>query len=129
MVFDTNALISAAILPRSISRKAFRHALEHCRLVHSYATASELHQVINRPKFDRYFSAGEREEFLFFVARASELLPVDVVITECPDAADNKFLELAVSAAARIIVSGDPHLRTMHPFRGITIATPGVFKA
>jgi uncharacterized protein len=66
VVFDTNALISAAILPRSISRKAFRHALEHYRLVHSHATASELHEVINRPKFDRYFSAGEREEFLFF---------------------------------------------------------------
>ena len=42
VVFDTNALISAAILPRSISRKAFRHAWPaqpmtagppaHCRL-------------------------------------------------------------------------------------------------
>jgi uncharacterized protein len=52
---------------------------------------------------------------------------VDAVINECPDAADNKFLELAVSCGASVIVSGDPHLRNMHPFRGITIATPAEF--
>ncbi|TAN46596.1 MAG: putative toxin-antitoxin system toxin component, PIN family [Methylococcaceae bacterium] len=127
VVFDTNALISAAILPDSISRKAFRHALRHYRLVHSHATAGELHTVINRPKFDRYFSAGEREEFLFFIARSSELMWVDTVIDECPDAADNKFLELAVASGSSVIVSGDPHLRDMHPFRNITIATPAEF--
>lgn len=127
VVFDTNALISAAILPRSVSRKAFRHTLEHYRLVHSHATAGELHDVIHRRKFDRYFSGSEREEFLLLIARSSELLSVDIVIRDCPDPADNKFLELAVASGAGLIVSGDPHLRHMHPFRGITIATPAEF--
>lgn len=38
IVFDTNALVSAAILPESVSRWALLHAVEHFQLVHSRAT-------------------------------------------------------------------------------------------
>ena len=48
-------------------------------------------------------------------------------VTDCVDATDNKFLELAIDAKARVIVSGDQHLRSMHPFQGISIIPPSEF--
>lgn len=110
IVFDTNALVSAAILPHSISRQAFVSAPRSFRLVHSPATWWELYEVIRRRKFDRYFSVGSREQFLVALARVSEFLDISTVIADCPDPADNKFLELAVGSGASLIVSGDGHL-------------------
>jgi predicted nucleic acid-binding protein len=43
------------------------------------------------------------------------------IITDCRDAADNKFLELAVDGCASAIVSGDADLLILHPFREIPI--------
>jgi len=54
-----------------------------------------------------------------------------VMITErivaCRDPTDDKFLELAVSGNADLILSGDKDLLTLHPFRGIPIVTPAAF--
>jgi uncharacterized protein len=127
VVFDTNVLISAAILKNSTSAKGFRHGLEHFELVHSGATYAELAEVLERPKFAKYLNELEREAFLSLVAQAS--LPIDVhsVITDCVDPKDNKFLELAIDAHATIIVSGDAHLLTMHPYRAVTILSPAAF--
>jgi predicted nucleic acid-binding protein len=48
-------------------------------------------------------------------------------ITDCRDAKDNKFLELAVSGKADCVVSGDSDLLVLNPFRGISILTPREF--
>jgi len=42
-------------------------------------------------------------------------------ITDCRDPEDNKFLELAVSANASCIITGDKDLLILHPFRNIPI--------
>lgn len=127
IVFDTNALVSAAILPKSVSRRALLHAAGNLQLVHSEATWRELSEVIGRKKFDRYLSADARSEFLLLMARISEIVQTSSSITDCPDPKDNKFLELAVDANAAIIVSGDGHLKNMHPFRGIAILAAADF--
>lgn len=124
IVFDTNALISAAILPASVSRQALVRVPMHFQLVHSADTWWELSEVIARRKFDSYLSGDDRSEFLLALARISEFLATSVVVTDCPDPKDNKFLELAVAAGAAMIVSGDGHLRDMHPYRGIAILAP-----
>jgi predicted nucleic acid-binding protein len=49
------------------------------------------------------------------------------VITACRDPKDNKFLELAVSGQATHLISGDPDLLVLSPFRGIPIVTPQAF--
>jgi uncharacterized protein len=43
---------------------------------------------------------------------------------DCRDPKDNKFLEVAVSGFADIIITGDRDLIEMNPYRGITILTP-----
>jgi predicted nucleic acid-binding protein len=46
IVFDTNVLISAAILRGSVSRKALLHAVECFQLVQSDQTWAEFAEVI-----------------------------------------------------------------------------------
>ena len=57
----------------------------------------------------------------------TDFYDVKTAVTDCVDATDNKFLELAIDAKAQVIVSGDKHLRSMHPFQGISIISPSVF--
>jgi len=47
-----------------------------------------------------------------------------IEITACIDPKDDKFLSLAVSAHACLILTNDNHLLRLHPFQGISIFTP-----
>lgn len=127
IVVDTNVAISAAILRNSISNKAFSLALKDFQLVSSESTLAELVEVIYRPKLNKYLSDEARLEFLTLVAQASEVVHVTSVITDCVDQKDNQFLSLAVDAGAGIILSGDPHLTDMNPYRKIRIVGPKEF--
>lgn len=129
IVVDTNVLVSAALLPKSASARALDRALEEFQLIHSEATLSEFVDVIMRSKFVRYLDEERRSHFLFVLAQVSEVIGVRTRVTECSDPKDNKFLELAIDGHAQFIVSGDSHLRDLHPFRGIAIVTPGEFLA
>ena len=127
VVFDTNVLISSVLLPNSAAQSAFTKALEIGRLVHSLATLDELKQVLDRKKFDKYISRDERTRFLTMLVRESELIEVVVSISVCRDPKDNKFLELAVSADAKMIISGDDDLLVLHPYNDVEILTPRTF--
>jgi putative PIN family toxin of toxin-antitoxin system len=128
-VLDTNVVVSAVLLPHSVPRQAFDRALEHGRILISSATVAELNDVLRRPGFDKYLREEERMEFLAALVREAELVDVTLVVTDCRDPKDNKFLELAVSGKATHIISGDSDLLVLHPFRGIAIMTPRDFMA
>ncbi len=53
--------------------------------------------------------------------------PITETITACRDPKDDKFLELAVSGQADLIISSDNDLLVLHPFRGISILKPAAF--
>jgi predicted nucleic acid-binding protein len=57
----------------------------------------------------------------------AELVPITETILASRDPKDDKFLELAVSGGADVIVSGDADLLVLNPFRGIAIMTPSLF--
>lgn len=121
VVFDTNTLISAVLLPHSMPRRAVDSAVTRGLILYSADTIHELEHVLRRPKFDRYTALESRLRFLTAFIRDGELVHVTDVITDCRDPKDNMFLELAVSGAARYIVSGDGDLLDLHPFRNIAI--------
>ncbi len=124
VVFDTSTLISAAIRPQSLPAQAYQLALEHFRLCISNETLDELANVLRRGYLDRYLERTEREKFLLVYSHASTLLPVDRRVSDCRDAKDNKFLELALTAQATVIVSSDSDLLVLHPYRGIPVLKP-----
>lgn len=130
VVFDTNALVSAAILPNSASRKAFTLAASKFQLVSSKAALDELIGVIERPHLDKYFgSTNTRFSYLMLIAQLSEMVETHSIITDCRDADDNKILELAVDANAKIIVCGDKDLLVLNPYQDIEILRPNEFLA
>jgi len=117
-VFDTSVLVRALLLPRSIPRQAFDRAFALGNVLASVATIDELDAVLRRPKFDRYVQEAERLEFLAAFIRDTTLVDVTEVVTDCRDAKDNKFLELAVCGNATCIISADGDRLVLHPFRG-----------
>jgi uncharacterized protein len=126
-VFDTNVMVSAVLLPRSIPRQAFDQAQEQGKILTSIATIDELNEVLRRPHFDKYVREAQRLKFLATLIREAELDDVSESFTECRDPKDNKFLELAVSRKATCLISGDKDLLVLHPFRGIPILSPQTF--
>lgn len=128
-VLDTNVLISGLLIPTSVPGEAVRHALMHGLLLSSDATLTDLANVLGRQKFDAHLSLSERREFIHRIAAAAELVPTFQVVQACRDPRDDKFLEVAVSGAADVIVSGDRDLLDLHHFRDIAILTPAQYLA
>ena len=127
IVIDTGVLISAAIRPQSVPALALERALRHYDLFMSLATLDELQQVLLRPKFDRYASAAQRQLFLDGIKLRLRIVEVTQHITECADPKDDKFLALALTVNAELIVASDPHLTQLHPWRSIPILPPAAF--
>lgn len=120
-VIDTNVAVSAVLMPRSTSRRAFDLAFANGDVLASTATIEELEEVLRRSKFERYISEERRMQFLAVFIRDAVLVEPTTTISDCRDPKDNKFLELAVDGHASHLISGDKDLLALHPFRGITI--------
>ena len=126
-VFDTNTLISAALFHQSTPRQALDLALATGDLLVAESTILELTSVLLRPKFDRYLSRMSREIFLTTTLRQTYIVAITEQISDCRDARDNKFLEVAVSGGAATIVTGDADLLILNPYRSIRIITARTF--
>ena len=126
-VLDTNTIISALLLPTSIPRQALDQAFDIGLVIVSEATVAELADVLQRRRFDKYVSEEARLHFLTTFTRDTRLIAVTETIIDCRDPKDNKFLEVAVSGEATVIVTGDRDLLDLHPYRGIAIMTPRNF--
>lgn len=128
-VFDTNALVSGILLKSSNNVNAFDKAREAGVVVTSKALNKEIVDVFLRKKFDKYLILEKRLELLSLLLVELVLWPVtpEIKIEACRDAKDNMILELAVAAKASAIVTGDPDLLVLHPFRGIPIVNAADF--
>ncbi len=121
VVFDTGILISACLYPDRQPALVYLAALQRHELVASLATREELRTVLARPRFDAWRAAAERRAWFEQHNKCTQLVAITTRVTDCADPKDNIFLELALSAAAQAIVSSDPHLLCMHPYRDIAI--------
>lgn len=126
VVVDTNVLISSTLIYTSTSRKAFEKIVNFHTLLRSEETLVELIKSIYKPKFNRFFSKNPaiRPELVLLYLEAGKQVFISERLLICRDPKDNKFLELALSGNADIIVTGDHDLRILHPFQGIPIITP-----
>ncbi|HEU5377321.1 MAG TPA: putative toxin-antitoxin system toxin component, PIN family [Ktedonobacteraceae bacterium] len=127
IVVDTNVFVSRAMLPNSISARALRIVENHHILLASEATMEELTEVLMRPKLAPYIIEQEKRELFAKLDTLTEIVPIVHYITACRDPKDNKFLDVAVNGDAHCIITGDADVLALHPFRGISILTPGAF--
>lgn len=126
-VFDTNVIVSALMFPRSLPRQVFNFAYATGKILVSSATIRELEEILSRQKFEKYFSAEDRIQFIFKFFADAEIIEIRETISACRDPKDDKFLEVAVNGRADYLITGDRDLLVLHPFRNIQILTPADF--
>jgi uncharacterized protein len=124
VVFDASSIVGAALKEASIPERVLLLARRHQTICLSLEVETEIREVLQRPKFYKYISDAGRGRILDILeAAAAKFEPVDQV-TDCRDKKDNKYLELALTAGATIIVSSDDDLLVLDPWRGIRILRP-----
>jgi hypothetical protein len=98
-------------------------------LLYAQSLLEELIDVLNRPRIRRKYQLAEEdiETVVSLVLLRGEAVTPEVRITACRDPKDNKFLEVAVTGEADVIVSGDEDLLVLDPFAGIPILPPAAF--
>ena len=129
IVFDANAVLSAMILPDSISGKAWRIGLLNFEVITSTAAMEELERKSSNPSLQKYF-ASEAERIKIMSAMSRSMLYVDtesIIHDSSADHDDDKFLELALDGNAVMIVSGNRDLKMLNPWRNIPILGTGDF--
>jgi putative PIN family toxin of toxin-antitoxin system len=127
IVFDTNVLVSALLFKTSKSRLAYEKALLNHQIISSLECYKELVEVLSRPKFSKYFSEIDKSIFLINYFHSTQFVKVNIVVEDCRDPKDNKFLALAFEHSSDFIVSGDNDLLILNPYKNIPILTPNGF--
>jgi len=127
VVVDTNVFVSRLLRFDSVPGRAVEKAIHNAVLLVSQATMIELADVLSQSKFDRYVTIEQRSQFIRLIAHVAEFVPIVHPIRECRDPKDDKFLEVALSGRADVIVTGDTDLLEMSPWRGIAILSPTSF--
>ena len=124
---DTNVVLSGLLFPKSKPSRCLQQMIALGTIAISDAVLEEYWDVLSRPKFDKYLDQNDRLRLLNnFLKYAQEFTPQEI-ITDSRDSKDNKFLEVALAANATCLVTGDPHLLELHPFRGIPIVNAASF--
>jgi len=126
LVLDTNILVSALVFggpPREILNMIIAGAV-NCSL--SLPILDELQDVLQRPKFgfSPQQAMGIAEDLSTLCAIVNPLEQISVIGAD-PD--DDRILECALEARARIIISGDAHLLDLRAYEGIRIMNPSEF--
>jgi len=130
-VFDTNIVVSALVFGRRLAW--LRHAWASGQVVPIICrpTADELLRVLAYPKFrlDRGARQVLLEEYLPFaeVARLPE--PPPVLPLACRDRDDAVFLQLALTAEAEALVSGDADLAVLRGSAPVPVISAAELKA
>lgn len=126
-VIDTNILVSSILMASSKADQALKKVRKIGLILFSENTFSELKEVLNRRKFDKYILLETRLEFLSKIKIESELIEIIETIDLCRDPKENKFLELAISGNADFIITGDQDLLVLNLFRNIEIISVNEF--
>ena len=116
VVVDTNVFVSAALKDRSVPAIAVYLVAQHHILLKSSATEDQLFAVLGRPYLAALISPTALE-WLRQVFATAEVVTIGERIVACRDPTDDKFLEVAVSGKADLVLTGDADLLALNPCR------------
>jgi hypothetical protein len=110
-----------------IPHQALRKARGSDALAMSQPVFDEVFDVLHRPRLARFIDVDLRAELPDHLVSGTLWFEPSVVVHDCRDEGDNKYLELALTAGASLIVSGDQDLLVLSPWRGVTILRPASY--
>ena len=128
VVVDTNVLVSgllrtgsppAVVLDLILSRRV--------RLAFDERIFAEYAEVLTRPEFE--FPPEHAHTVLDFLWREGERIRPEALALRLPDPDDAMFLEVAVSALATALVSGNLRHYPLAQRRGVRVMTPREYMA
>jgi putative PIN family toxin of toxin-antitoxin system len=123
LVMDTNVLVSGLLSPHSHSAVLVRLVADgSVRIAFDERILSEYREVLGRPKFP--FHPGQIEVLLTQIEEEGLKITPRPIATRLPDPNDLPFLEVALSAKVKVLVTGNkkhypPNLR-----RGVRVLSP-----
>ena len=131
LVLDTNTLVSRMLLPQGVAGRAVDKALAAGTLLASEDTMAELANVLARPKFNRYATLAERQQFLRLLGGVVRVIPIQHRIQICRDPKVDQFLHVALNGEAQWLITGDQDLLVLAPgfaqSHGLRIVSPAQY--
>jgi putative PIN family toxin of toxin-antitoxin system len=119
IVFDASAVVSAALHADSVPERALLRAEAADLFALSAEVDAEIAEMLGRPRFARAVTAARRTRILDILRSDAVWFSPTERVTDCRDAKDDKYLQLALAAGAGTIVSGDADLLMLDPWRGV----------
>lgn len=125
VIIDTNIFISAfgwGGRPLEVVELLEKEEIRNCI---SEEIFNELFVTLSYPKLG--FPIKLQTEILEFVLAYSDFYTPKQKLKLTPDPKDNKFIECALTANAKFIITGDKSFLSLKQFKGIKITTPEDF--
>lgn len=126
-ICDTNVLISSIFSKNTPPSLTVDFIQENGFFAFSHETFSELSEVINREKFDKFSPREKRKEFLETIRNISNLYEIIRKVEICRDPKDDKFLDVAIASYADYLITGDEDLLVLKSIGDTAIITPRAF--
>ena len=120
---DTNVLVSALIRSEGIPARILDVILSRqAKTVLDHRIYLEYEEVLLRPEFG--FSRELVDDLLDFLWLSSERVRVATMSVELPDADDTKFLEVAMTASADFLITGNLRHFPARQRHGVHVVSP-----
>jgi putative PIN family toxin of toxin-antitoxin system len=127
IIIDTNLWISFLLTKQYPLLDALFDS-DAVQLVFSDKLLNEFVEVVQRPKFHKFFSQKDIQAVLQYIQQHARFVKVHSVVTACRDAKDNFLLALAQDSDADYLITGDKDLLSLNTFGKTKIIPMSVFK-
>ena len=126
-MIDTNIWIGF-LIGKTLSGLSEAISNDNIMIIFSKELFDELFEVLQRPKFNKYFSQENIKELISLLHSKTERIEITEHFKDCRDLKDNFILDLCVSGNADYLVTGDDDLLALNPFRGTKIVNYRLFR-
>jgi len=127
LVLDTNVLVSGMINAFGAPGRIIDLVRErHVEPVADDRILAEYRDVVNRPKFRRYFAAQEARDIAAFLEHNTHYIVPTVHVSDLPDPDDAPFLEVALTAGVPL-VTGNTEDFPSDRRRSAEVLTPALY--
>jgi len=125
VVLDTNVLVSGVFWRGPASRILELWANEKIEVAVSPAMLMEYQRLLAELERDK--PAGLADAWIVFITQHAVVIHPVGYPRQCRDPDDDKFLHCALSAGARILVTGDKDLLSMGRVADVELLSPAAF--
>ena len=120
LVIDTNIWISF-LIGKTLAGLTEAIIENNVTILFSTELFDEVIEVLQRPKFRRYFSQEDIQELISLIHSRVAWIEINNRFDDCRDPKDNFLLDLAVAGEADYLISGDDDLLVLNPYQDIEI--------